>query len=68
MADISKVKLPNGNSYNVKDASAISDISWATDGLTLTFRDGATKVLPVIKQSATEPTQTDGCFWLKPKA
>ena len=41
-SDISKVKLPNNNEYNIKDNSAVSDITRSGTTFTATRRDGTT--------------------------
>jgi len=42
MADISKITLPGGSTYNVKDASAITNITRSGTTFTATKRDGTT--------------------------
>ena len=40
MADISKIKVPNGTSYDVKDKNAIGSLAYEGHTLTVTTRDG----------------------------
>ena len=42
MADISKITLPSGDTYNVKDASAVTNITRSGTTFTATKRDGTT--------------------------
>jgi len=42
MADISKITTPNNTTYNIKDASAIEDITRSGTTFTATRRDGTT--------------------------
>ena len=42
MADISKITLPSGSTYNLKDASAITNITRDGTTFTATKRDGTT--------------------------
>lgn len=42
MSDISKITLPNGSEYNLKDASAISSLAFSGHTITPTKRDGTT--------------------------
>lgn len=42
MADISKITLPNNSSYNIKDGSAIANITRSGTTFTATKRDGTT--------------------------
>lgn len=42
MADISKITLPSGSTYNLKDASAITNITRSGTTFTATKRDGTT--------------------------
>ena len=45
MADISKIKLPNNSTYNIKDDSAITSISKNHNNITITYRDGTTSTI-----------------------
>lgn len=61
MADISKIKLPNGQRYNIKDAEARTDIATvkAVSGSVVYFNDGADN-FPLRKLVAQiEPNQSD---------
>lgn len=42
MADISVIKLPNNTSYNIKDSSAVANITRSGTTFTATKRDGTT--------------------------
>lgn len=45
MADIMKVQLPNGDEYNIKDASAVSGPNSSTANHIVTFNDATGKVV-----------------------
>ncbi len=40
MADISRITIPDGTAYDIKDASAVTSITIAEGVMTITYRDG----------------------------
>lgn len=60
MADISKITLPNGNTYNVKDANAKHNVSTG-DSVTVTAGTAATlsytaRTVKSVKSVGSTPT------------
>jgi len=45
MADISKITVPSGSSYNLKDSSAVASIAKTSTGISYTTRAGSTTVI-----------------------
>ena len=52
MADISKIKLPDGTTYNIKDATAVTNVALATNKITKTINGSTTDVVTAATTSA----------------
>lgn len=62
MADISKISLPNGMTYNIKDSNALTDelfnmtpIDFSTQATTDTFYELASHNRPILVAGAEQP-------------
>lgn len=58
MADLSVLKLPNNQSYNLKDASAVASVTESNRTVTVTKRDGTSSTFSTAYALAT--TSADG--------
>ena len=71
MADISKITILNGTTYDIKDASAVSALSISGSTITIEYRDGTTmnQTLPtgnsVFISSSSPSSAGRGDVWFK---
>ena len=67
MSEITKIQVPSGNEYNLKDASAVANVTRSGPQITVTKRNGTSSTIPTCRvvASVTEPTGgSTGDIWL----
>lgn len=67
MSDISKIQIPSGTEYNIKDTNAVASVAKSGSEITVTKRNGTTSSFGATKvvASTTQPTGgAAGDVWL----
>ena len=67
MSEIAKIQVPSGDSYDLKDANAIANVTRSGSQITVTKRNGTSSTFPTCRvvASTTQPSGGDtGDIWL----